>query len=423
MTIADTEGDTILGLGVGGDAPGTEEDSLGIGEDGTGLGIGVEGPGLGGGALGFREDAHFTAAIGVPIERLVTRAYRIPTEATESDGTLEWNATTLVLVEAHAGGRQGLGYTYASTAAATLIHELLSAVVQGLDALSPPGAWRAMVYSVRNVGRPGIASEAIAAVDSALWDLKAKLLDLPLVTLLGSVRESVPVYWSGGFTSKKDEDVARELKGALESGISRMKIKIGHQQDVPHRVQLARRVIGDEAELFVDANGAYDRKEALAIADSLDKAGVSWFEEPVSSDDVEGLRLLRDRAPAGIEIAAGEYGYDLFHFRRLLENQAVDVLQADATRCAGITGFIQAAVLCAAHTIPLSSHTAPSLHLHPGCALTPVRHLEYFFDHVRIERRLFDGFQEPQDGLLSPDLSRPGLGLEFRHEDARQWEV
>jgi L-alanine-DL-glutamate epimerase-like enolase superfamily enzyme len=122
-----------------------------------------------------------------------------------------------------------------------------------------------------------------------------------------------------------------------------------------------------------------------------------------------------------MDIAAGEYGYDLFYFRRMLEAGAVDVLQADATRCAGITGFIRVSALCEARSLPLSAHTAPSLHAHPCCALAPVRHVEYFHDHVRLEHLLFDGALAPVHGALWPDLSRPGLGLELRRSDAERF--
>jgi L-alanine-DL-glutamate epimerase-like enolase superfamily enzyme len=168
----------------------------------------------------------------------------------------------------------------------------------------------------------------------------------------------------------------------------------------------------------VDANGAYSCKQALAQAEAFRAAGVSWFEEPVSSDDLEGLRLLRNRGPAGMEIAAGEYGYEAGYFRRMLEAGAVDVLQADATRCGGITGFLQVGALCDAFHTPMSSHCAPALHIHPGCAVSCMRHAEYFFDHTRIEKLLFDGVPEPRNGALSPDLTRPGNGLAFRHSDA-----
>jgi L-alanine-DL-glutamate epimerase-like enolase superfamily enzyme len=146
-----------------------------------------------------------------------------------------------------------------------------------------------------------------------------------------------------------------------------------------------------------------------------------WFEEPVSSDDLDGLRVLRDRAPAGMDVAAGEYGYDLAYFRRMLDAGAVDVLQADATRCAGITGFLGVAALCEARSLPLSAHTAPTLHLPLGLALEPVRHLEYFHDHVRIEHLLFEGVRAPVDGLLSADRARPGLGIELKRSDAARW--
>src|SRR5581483_3886374 len=128
----------------------------------------------------------------------------------------------------------------------------------------------------------------------------------------------------------------------------RVKMKIGRDPaNDPRRVAEAREAIGPDTQLFVDANGAYSRKEALALAHLFARdAGVTWFEEPVSSDDLEGLHLMREHAPAGMEIAAGEYGYDLWYFRRMLEAEAVDVLQADATRCAGITGFLRVGALC-----------------------------------------------------------------------------
>ncbi len=277
------------------------------------------------------------AAANPTIEGLQAAAYKIPTDAPESDGTYAWNATTLVVVHATAGGKVGVGYTYADAATATLIRELLAGVVKGRDAFGIPGAWAAMVHSIRNLGRAGIASMAISAVDAALWDLKGKLLDLPVVTLLGAAREGAPIYGSGGFTSYDNKRLKEQLGGWVAAGIPRVKMKIGtHPEDDPGRVRAAREAIGDRAELFVDSNGAYSRKQALAMAEKFaDEAGVTWFEEPVSADDLDGLRLIRDRAPAGMEIAAGEYGYDLFYFRRMLDADSVDVLQADASRCGG----------------------------------------------------------------------------------------
>jgi L-alanine-DL-glutamate epimerase-like enolase superfamily enzyme len=360
----------------------------------------------------------------VRIEKLQVQAYRIPTDFPESDGTFEWESTTLVTVHATAGNRRGFGYSYADTSTARLIHDLLAGVVIGRDAMSVRGAWRALLEATRNLGTVGIVAMAIAAVDSALWDLKARLLELPLLTLLGAVRDCVPVYGSGGFTSYPVERLQAQLDGWVSAGIPRVKMKIGRDPLAdPARVRAARQAIGPDAQLFVDANAAYSRKQALGLAQTFADQGVSWFEEPVSSDDLAGLRLLRDRAPAGMDIAAGEYGYDLVYFRRMLDAGAVDVLQADATRCAGITGFLEAGALCAAYLMPLSAHCGPSIHAPVCCALAPVRHVEYFHDHARIEHMLFDGVLTPVDGCLRPDVSRPGLGVELKEADARRFAV
>lgn len=357
-----------------------------------------------------------------PLEWLEVQAFTVPTDSPESDGTFEWSKTTLVLVQAGAGGRQGMGYTYAGIPTACLIRDTLAPLVKGMDAMSPPAVYMEMWRRVRNLGRPGICSMAISAVDCALWDLKAQLLNLPLVTLLGQVREGTEIYGSGGFTSYSERQLADQLSGWVDQGIRHVKMKIGRDPERDaKRVRIARQAIGPKPELFVDANGAYTRKQALAQAEVFRNFDVRWFEEPVSSDDVDGLRLIRDRAPAGMNIAAGEYGYDIFYFRRLLAAGAVDVLQADITRCGGVTGFLAVAALCQAHNVPLSGHTAPALHTHVACAVTPFMNLEYFHDHARIESMFFDGLPELVNGELRPDVSRAGLGLELKREDAKQF--
>jgi len=363
--------------------------------------------------------------VDATVTNIRVAAYTVPTDAPEADGTLDWDATTIVVVEVEGGGTRGLGYSYIDASAATLIRTVLADVVRGCNVMDVQTAWTAMVRAIRNIGRPGVASCAIAAVDVALWDLKSRLLDLPLVTVLGAARPAVDVYGSGGFTSYSVARLQEQLAAWVDAGICRVKMKIGRD---PHgdidRINAAREAIGASAELFVDANGAYDRKQALWVAAHVQPFDVTWFEEPVSSDDLDGLRLIRSRVPAPIEIAAGEYGYDLPYFRRMLEAEAVDVLQADATRCAGITAFLQVGALADAFATPLSAHTAPSMHLAACCALGRVRHIEYFHDHVRIEQMLFDGAQRPRaDGRLYPDLSRPGLGLDLKRADAAPFEV
>jgi L-alanine-DL-glutamate epimerase-like enolase superfamily enzyme len=358
----------------------------------------------------------------IPVTECLVSAFTIPTDAPESDGTLEWRSTTVVIAEVSAGRIAGLGYTYGDRSVAVLIRDLLFPVVRGRDAMDVTATWVAMQQAVRNQGRAGISAMAIAAVDAALWDVKARLLDVPLVKLLGAVRDAVPVYGSGGFTSYSIDRLQRQLAGWVARGTRAVKMKVGRAPTADaDRVRRAREAIGPATELFVDANGAYTAAAAVAHAQAFADARVTWFEEPVSSDDLEGLRFVRDRMPPGMEVAAGEYGYEIYSFRRLAEAGAIDVLQADATRCGGISGFLQVGALCDAFNLPLSSHTASALHVHPGCAVPRVRHLEHFHDHERIERMLFDGVPQLVDGTLRPDLSRPGLGLELKRADARRY--
>ncbi len=364
-----------------------------------------------------------SSRIDTSVEELEVAAFTVPTDAPEADGTLAWDSTTVVVVHARGGGEAGIGFTYADVSTAKLIESKLHDVVCGRDAFDPQATWAAMVGETRNLGRPGVVSMAISAVDLALWDLKARLLRLPLCKLLGMTHETVPIYGSGGFTTYSISRLQEQLAGWAERGIPRVKMKIGSAPaDDPERVRCARLAVGPNVEVFVDANGAYTRKQALALAARFrEEAGVTWLEEPVSSDDLEGLRLIRDRGPAGMAIAAGEYGYDAFYFRRMLEAQAVDVLQADVTRCGGITELLRVDGLCRGFGVPLSLHCGPAIHLHPGLALQQLVHLEYFHDHVRIEHLLFDGAIPPRDGALIPDLSRPGNGLELKSIDAGRY--
>ena len=365
-------------------------------------------------------------AVDVPVTKLAVSCYEVPTDAPEGDGTFDWDSTTMVLVEATAGDRTGIGYSYTDAAAAGLITGTLAKHVEGRCAFDVPGAHLAMLHAIRNLGRPGLVATAIAAVDNALWDLKGRLLEVSLLDLLGAVRERAAVYGSGGFTTYSEAQLRAQLGGWAQEGFKAVKMKLGRAPDREAemaRVRVARECIGDDVELFVDANGAYDRKQALAMAELFAGCDVRWFEEPVSSDDLEGLRRLRDRGPAGMRIAAGEYGYDLFYFRRMLEAGAVDVLQADATRCLGLTGFLRAGALAEAFSVPFSFHCAPALHASAACALPNFTVGEYFHDHARIENLFFDGTLQPVAGCLQPDRSRPGVGLEFKRADAEKYLI
>ncbi|GAB2953888.1 enolase C-terminal domain-like protein [Streptomyces sundarbansensis] len=364
---------------------------------------------------------------GPAVEHLDVSVYRIPTDLPGGDATLTWNATTLVLVEAAAAGVTGLGYTYGSPASAPVIARELADLVVGHDAFAVPASNDRMSRALRNAGRPGIAAGAVSAVDTALWDLKARLLGLPLVRLLGAVRDTVEVYGSGGFTTYDDAQLEEQLRGWTGVGIERVKIKVAESwgrceaRDL-HRTALARRIAGDTAELYVDANGGYTRKQAVRMAASMAGLGVIWVEEPVSSDDLTGLRAVRDAVTA--DVAAGEYGYDLPYFARMAASEAVDCLQADVTRCGGITTWLRAAAVAEGLGLHISGHCAPHLHAHAAAAVPNTRHLEWFHDHVRIENMLFSGTLDPQGGTVTPGASgEPGHGLTLNRAAADRYRT
>jgi L-alanine-DL-glutamate epimerase-like enolase superfamily enzyme len=355
------------------------------------------------------------------IERVDVAAYTIPTDEPESDGTAAWDSTTIVVVEASGGGETGLGYTYCVEAAAAVVGGQLREVVEGMDALAPQAAALAMGRALRNAGRPGIGFCALSAVDVALWDLKARILGVALADLVGRAHDDVPVYGSGGFCSATLDAIRGQLGGWVADGIPRVKMKVGREPDAdPRRLDAAREAIGDDVELFVDANGAFAPKHALAWAERYaGEWGVGWFEEPVSSADLAGLRLVREQGPPGLDVAAGEYAYVPRDFANLLG--AVDCLQADVTRAGGVTGVLAAGGFAQAHQLDVSAHGAPQIAAHVFCGLPTRRHLEWFHDHVRVERLLFDGALEPAGGALRPDPDRPGLGIELKRKEAERW--
>jgi L-alanine-DL-glutamate epimerase-like enolase superfamily enzyme len=351
-------------------------------------------------------------------------AYTIPTEQPESDGTAKWDSTTIVIVELTADGVTGLGYSYANLAAAHAAEELARREILNRDPFDIPVLHSALDRQVRNWGRPGLISSAISAIDTCLWDLKARLLQEPLISLLGKVRDEVQAYGSGGFTSYSERELVDQLTGWASDGFSCVKMKIGtHPEQDVTRVTAVQKALAEKAQLYVDANGAYDRQQALLKSEQFADLGVTWFEEPVTSDDRIGLHFLVEHAPAVMKIAAGEYSYTLDDARLLIEAQAVDILQADVTRCGGISNFIKIGDLCEVHHYPYSAHTAPSIHTPLCCSILPAVNVEYFYDHVRIEHMLFDGAATAANGKLKPNLTRHGLGLELKRMDAEKFQV
>ncbi len=366
------------------------------------------------------------APAGAPVTALQAAAYTVPTDSPEADGTFGWDSITMVLVRAAAGGKTGMGWTYAPAATADLVEGLLGHAVHGVDALNVPAAAAAMARTVRNPGSTGLASYAVSAVDCALWDLKARLLDLPLHRLLGAVRDTVAVYGSGGFTTYSEQQLRSQLEGwAHGQHIPRVKIKIGQDNgtDVPRdleRIRQARAAVGPGVELFVDANGAYTAKQAVRVMRAVAAENVTWFEEPVSSDHLAGLRVVRDAVDA--DVAAGEYGTGLPYFQHLCAADAIDCLQADVSRCGGITEWLRIAVVAAAHGLEISGHCAPHLSTAVAAATPNFRHLEWFHDHVRIENLFFDGTLDPDGGSLQLG-DESGNGLSLRTAEADEYRV
>ncbi len=365
--------------------------------------------------------------IDVPIDGITATVYTVPTDAPEGDGTLAWDSTTMILVEVRAGGLVGTGWTYGSPAVATVVTGKLAGIATGRDALDVGGTWTEIVTAERNDTRAGVVGYAISAVDVALWDLKARLLDLPLHRLLGAVRTDVPVYGSGGFTTYSDAQLTGQLDGWVQrQSIPRVKIKIGESWGTEtardlDRMRQARATIGDGVELFVDANGGYQRKQAIRVLQAASDLDIRWFEEPVSSDDLDGLREVRNAVVA--DVTAGEYGTDIYYFRRMCEAGAVDCLQADVSRCGGITEWMRTAAVAASYGLQVSGHCAPHLHAHAAAATPNMRHLEWFHDHVRIETMFFDGTLDPTGGSVRPDNSAPGHGLTFKRSNAEEFRT
>lgn len=370
-----------------------------------------------------------TTDVDEPIRRVRLTTCSVPTTTDgrrmpETDGTARWDATMILLVEITAGTHTGIGYAYTTAGALQVSRDVLTQIVIGSDPFAATSTWYRMAAAVRNAGWSGIAAGAVSAVDIALYDLAARIANLPLVRFLGAASDRVEAYGSGGFTNLDDAQLERQLGRWAAEGYRAVKMKVGTDpSDDPRRVEVARRTIGSELALYVDANGAYDARQALMLADRFADQDVTWFEEPVSSDDLDGMRFVRARNPTGMRVAAGEYSYRPADHRRLIDSGAVDVLQADATRCGGITGFRNAAEQAVAAGIPLSAHTAPALHAVLGSALHGVMNVEAFHDHLLIETALFDGVAPLIDGAFVPDADAPGLGLALRGRDVERYRT
>lgn len=323
-------------------------------------------------------------------------------------------------------GVEGLGQCAGLTATRSLIEDALADVLLGAHPFHIEKLWHDLFWKVRGYGRKGLAFQAISALDIALWDLKAKALGLPLYQLLGPYTESVPVYASGGWTNFSLEELIEEQVGYAARGFKAIKLKVGKDfgqsegEDLA-RLAAVREAVGEEVEIYVDANNGYTAKQAIRMAGRFEEYNIGWFEEPVLADDIPGLAAVA--AATMTPVATGEHEYTKFGFRDLLMANAADIVQPDVGRVGGVTEWLKIAHMAHAFNRPVAPHAFQLVHLHLACATPNLKVVEYLGTYEESDRIWYRDCPQPEDGLLAPFPDRPGLGLELDPETVRAMSV
>jgi L-talarate/galactarate dehydratase len=307
-------------------------------------------------------------------------------------------------------GHEGVGYSYSKRAGGPGLYahakEIADDVI-GEDPNDIQRIWTKLVWAGASVGRSGLATQAIAAIDIALWDLKAKRAGLPLAKLLGAHRDSVACYnTSGGFFSSPLEEIIENAHNSLERGIGGIKIKVGQPDpriDL-NRVEAIRAELSDDVALMVDANQQWDRVSALRIGRQLERYGLTWIEEPLDCYDAEGHAMLADKLDT--PIATGEMLTSTAEHRLLIERRSVDYIQPDAARVGGITQFLRIMALGEEAGLKLAPHFAMEIHLHLSAAYA----LEAWVEHFDWLEPLFNERLRIAGGRMHVP-ARPGLGF------------
>lgn len=318
-------------------------------------------------------------------------------------------------------GHTGVGFSYSKRAGGPAQYAHAREVAPDLVGEDPSDIgrlWTKLVWAGASVGRSGASTQALAAFDVALWDLKAKRADLPLAKLLGAHRDSVRCYnTSGGFLHESIEQVKENATRTLESGIGGIKIKVGQpdwREDL-RRVAAVREHIGDGVPLMVDANQQWDRPTAMRVSQALEEFDLVWIEEPLDAYDAEGhAELARALTTA---VASGEMLTSVGEHYELIRHRAVDILQPDAPRVGGITQFLKLATLAEHANLGLAPHYAMEIHVHLAAAYPAepwVEHFDWLYP-------LFNERLETSGGRMHLS-GRPGLGITLS-EQARAWTV
>ena len=318
-----------------------------------------------------------------------------------------------------AQGHTGMGFSYSKRAGGPAQYAHAKEVAEGLIGEDPNDIARVydkLLWAGASVGRSGVATQALAAIDVALWDLKAKRAGLPLAKLLGAHRDSVRTYnTSGGFLNASLEEVRDRATRSLEEGIGGIKIKVGLPDSAEdlRRVAGVREHIGADVPLMVDANQQWDRATALRMGRRLEEFDLVWIEEPLDAYDAEGHAQLA--AALDTPIATGEMLASVAEHVRLIDARACDIIQPDAPRVGGITQFLRLATLADQRGLGLAPHFAMEIHLHLAAAYPR----EPWVEHFDWLDPLFEERLETRDGrMLVPD--RPGLGVTLTGQ-ARAW--
>ena len=313
-------------------------------------------------------------------------------------------------------GTIGLGMAPGQRAIREVIHQNLSGVLIGEDPFMIEKLWQDMFWRVRGFGRKGVAFQAIAAIDIALWDLKGKILNQPIYRLLGPAHESVPIYGSGGWTNYSEAELVAEQTGYVERGIPRVKMKVAkdfgrsEREDI-ERLSAVREAVGDDVEIYVDANNGYYAKQAIKMSQIFEQFDVAWFEEPVLADDIPGLAQVSQATT--IPVATGEHEYTKYGFRDLLLAGAVDIVQPDVHRVTGITEWMKVAAMADAFNLPVAPHAVSLVHLHCAMATPNLKVVEVLGAEEQSNSVWWTEVPPYDGGTWSPFPDRPGLGLEI----------
>lgn len=311
----------------------------------------------------------------------------------------------------------GLGMAPGLRAIREVIHENLSPILVGQDPFMIEKLWQDMFWRVRGFGRKGLAFQAIAAIDIALWDLKGKVLNQPIYRLLGPAHESVPIYGSGGWTNYSEAELVAEQTAYVERGIPRVKMKVAknfgqsEREDI-ERLAAVRDAVGDDVEIYVDANNGYKAKQAIKMSQIFEQFDVAWFEEPVLADDIPGLAQVSQATT--IPVATGEHEYTKYGFRDLLVAGAVDIVQPDVHRVTGITEWMKVAAMADAFNLPVAPHAVSLVHLHCAMATPNLKVVEVLGAEEQSNGVWWTEVPPyGDDGTWKPFADRPGLGLEI----------